>query len=116
MDRLEKNFVNCLTFFKLFRINLKQKDMKNKKKSVNQKTILKGEGINQHTLYGNFSAEENHTFFSEIVVKEETELRHEQPNGSFAEHNTLKVDEGKWVMGKQVEYNPFKQSISQVWD
>ena len=86
--------------------------MKTKKKQ----TILKGEGINQHTLYGNFKSEESHTFFGEIQVLEDTELRHEQPNGSFAEHNTLKVDKGRWIMGKQVEYNPFRQSISHVWD
>ena len=47
---------------------------------------------------------------------EETDLIHEQPNGKFAEHNTLKVEVGEWVMGKQVEFNPFNQSVSQVWD
>lgn len=87
------------------------------KKSKKQKqTILKGEGANQHTLYGKFKSEDNHSFFNDIEVLEDTELRHEQPNGQFAEHNTLKVTQGKWVMGKQVEYNPFKRSISQIWD
>lgn len=90
--------------------------MKKNKKTINQKTILKGEGVNQHTLYGKFEVEDNHDFFSEIQVLENTELRHEQPNGSFAEHNTLKVKKGKWVMGKQVEYNPFKRTITQIWD
>ncbi|HUU87731.1 MAG TPA: hypothetical protein VMX17_08270 [Candidatus Glassbacteria bacterium] len=54
--------------------------------------------------------------FADITVLKDTVLRHEQPNGSFGEHHALKVDKGNWVMGKQVEYNPFKQTISQVWD
>ena len=89
--------------------------MRNKKKKT-QHTILKGEGVNQHTLYGRFSIDENETDFAEISVAKDTELRHEQPDGSFAEHNTLKVGKGEWVMGKQVEYNPFKQSIQRIWD
>jgi hypothetical protein len=51
-----------------------------------------------------------------VEVLEDSDLRHEQPNGQFAEHNTLKVKKGEWVLGKQVEYNPFKRSISQIWD
>jgi len=43
-------------------------------------------------------------------------LKHEQPNGSFAEHQSLQVTKGNWVMGRQVEYNPFNQSVSRVWD
>lgn len=90
--------------------------MKKSKKKKTQHTLLKGEGANQHTLYGKFQIEDNHSDFAEVVVTEDSELRHEQPNGSFAEHNTLKVKKGDWVMGKQVEYNPFKRSISQIWD
>lgn len=90
--------------------------MKNKRTKKTKHTVLKGEGVNQHTLYGNFSVDENATDFAEISVSEDTELRHEQPDGSFAEHNTLKVKKGEWVMGKQVEYNPFKQTISRIWD
>lgn len=86
------------------------------KKTKSKQTILKGEGANQHTLYGKFKMEDNHSDFSDIAVLEDSELRHEQPDGSFGEHNTLKVEKGNYVMGKQVEYNPFKGSISQVWD
>lgn len=86
------------------------------KKQKTKHTILKGEGANQHTLYGKFSLDAEQDDFTEVVVKEDSELRHEQPDGSFAEHNTLKVKKGEWVMGKQVEYNPFKQSISRIWD
>jgi hypothetical protein len=85
-------------------------------KKKNKQTILKGEGANQHTLYGDFKMEDNHPDFAEVIVLKETILKHEQPNGSFGEHNALKVDKGDWIMGKQVEYNPFKQTISQVWD
>lgn len=90
--------------------------MKTNRKKETKKVILKGEGINQHTLYGKFEIDVEHDFFSEINVLEDCELKHEQPNGSFAEHNTLKIQKGDWVLGKQVEYNPFKRSISQIWD
>lgn len=85
------------------------------KKSKNQKTILRGSS-NQHTLHGDFSVESDKTEFGKIVVNKDSVLRHEQPDGSFGEHNTLKVEQGEWVMGKQVEYNPFKRTVSQVWD
>lgn len=79
-------------------------------------TLLKGEGANQHTLYGKFKTEDTLEPFAEIMVLTDSELRHEKPDTSFAEHNTLRVDSGEWVMGKQVEYNPFSGNISQVWD
>ena len=87
-------------------------------KTTKKQIILKGQGqgSNQHTLYGNFKMKEDQTFFTDIQVLGESELKHEQPNGSFAEHYTLKVDKGTWVTGKQVEYNPFKRTISQIWD
>lgn len=76
--------------------------------------LLRGEGINQHTLYGDFTIEESE--FSEIKLSKDGVLRHEQPNGEFGEHQPLKIKKGNWVMGKQVEYNPFKQEITRVWD
>jgi hypothetical protein len=85
--------------------------MKQKKKH----TLLKGEGVNQHTLYGDFKVEEN-TDFAKVEVKKESLLKHEQPDGSFAEHNTLKIEQGNWVMGKQVEFSPFDKKVTQVWD
>jgi hypothetical protein len=81
-----------------------------------KKTILVGEGINQHTLYGKFVTEEQTNDFADILVKEESVLRHEEPNGNFAEHKALKIEQGNWVMGRQVEYNPFSQSVTRVWD
>lgn len=86
--------------------------MKNKQK---KHILLKGEGVNQHTLYGNFEIDEK-TEFSELSLTSKGVLRHEQPDGSFGEHQPLQIERGKWVMGKQVEYNPFTKTISRVWD
>ena len=85
--------------------------MKSKKKH----TLLKGEGVHQHTLYGDFKIGDENDFVKLEVVKESL-LKHEQPNGSFGEHQTLKIEKGDWSMGKQVEYNPFNQKITRVWD
>ena len=79
-------------------------------------TILLGEGIHQHTMYGDILVEQEPKRFSAIVVNKDGLLRHEKPNGSFGEHKGLQVDKGQWVMGLQVEYNPFKMHISQVFD
>ena len=82
----------------------------------NKHTLLKGEGINQHTLYGDFKIGEE-TEFTEMVVTKDSLLKHEQPSGEFSnEHQTLQIEKGKWVMGKQVEFNPFNREISRVWD
>jgi hypothetical protein len=79
-------------------------------------TLLKGEGINQHTLYGDFLIEEK-TDYSILKVEKDSVLRHEQPSGLFSnEHKALQVEKGDWVMGKQVEFNPFTQSITRIWD
>ena len=88
------------------------------KKSMKKHTLLVGEGIHQHTLYGSFDMDlEVATEFPHVIVKEESELKHEKPNGSWSnEHKTLIVEKGNWVMGKQVEFNPFNQQISRVWD
>jgi len=86
-----------------------------KMKKTKKHTLLKGEGANQHTLYGDFKVGDSPDF-TEVEVLKESDLRHEQPDGSFGEHQTLRIEKGDWVMGKQVEYNPFNRSISQVWD
>jgi hypothetical protein len=84
-----------------------------------RKTILLGEGIHQHTLVGKFEMD-NDTIvkdFAPINVKEDSVLRHEKPNGDFSqEHRGLQIKRGVKVMGQQVEYNPFSQSVSRVWD
>lgn len=88
-----------------------------KTKTKKKQVILNGSsGGNQHTLYGSFSIEENPTDFAKISVKEDSLLKHEETNGNFAEHKTLKVEKGDWIFAKQVEYNPFDQSINRIWD
>lgn len=84
---------------------------KNKKK---KEILLRGEGIHQHALVGTFVLVGEDT--PEVLVKEECDLVHEKPNGEFGEHNTLKVEAGDWQMGKQVEFNPFTQTTTRVWD
>ena len=86
------------------------------KQNTQKQTLLLGEGKNQHTLYGDFDIEPKAKDFAELTVNRTSKLQHEEPNGRFAEHNTLVVEKGDWVMGQQVEYNPFKGSISRVWD
>jgi hypothetical protein len=46
----------------------------------------------------------------------EAKLIHELPNGTFGEHNTLNVESGEWVMGKQVEYDPMNRVTTRIWD
>ena len=85
-------------------------------KKTQKHTLLVGEGIHQHTLYGNFSVGLQESF-TDVQVLEESILRHEKPDGSFSnEHKALQVEAGSWSMGKQVEFNPFENTITQVWD
>jgi len=85
-------------------------------KKKTKHTLLKGEGTNQHTLYGDFLIEEV-TEYPSLQVTKESLLKHEQPDGSFSnEHQTLKIEKGEWSMGKQVEYNPFEGRVTQIWD
>ena len=87
------------------------------KQSTNKQILLLGEGKNQHTLYGKFAIEPKHSDFAEVEVLDDSVLRHEQPNGAFSnEHQPLKVEQGGWVMGKQIEFHPFKKEITQIWD
>lgn len=83
---------------------------------TNKHIILRGKGANQHVLHGDFQVETQERDFSTIVVTKDGELRHEQPDGSFAEHRTLHVESGEWKMGKQVEYSPFDGRITRIWD
>lgn len=87
-------------------------------KKFKKKTLLVGEGTHQHTLYGNFAVETDaKTDYVRVSVDKDSLLKHEKPNGDWSnEHKTLKVEGGEWRMGKQVEYNPFSEEISRVWD
>ena len=85
-------------------------------KKTTKQTLLKGEGANQHTLYGDFLIDEKPADFANLSVTKDSVLKHEEPNGNHAEHESLKVEKGNWVMGVQKEWNPFSQSVNRVWD
>lgn len=83
--------------------------------SLKKHTLLLGEGIHQHTLYGKFDVEGND--FAKVSVHEKSILKHEKPNGQFSnEHKALVIEKSLWMMGKQVEINPFKGSIRRILD
>jgi hypothetical protein len=86
-------------------------------KKFKKKTLLVGEGVHQHTLYGEFVMDSESEGFVTIQVTKDSELRHEKPNENWSnEHKTLIIDKGNWVMGKQVQYNPFNQRVERVLD
>ena len=80
-----------------------------------KRVLLLGEGIHQHTLYGRI---ENDNRFSEddIILDDDGILVHEKPDGSKGEHHSLLVDKGRWIMGRQVEFDPFSGHVTRVWD
>lgn len=85
-------------------------------KAKTKHTLLVGEGVHQHTLYGKFTVSDD-AEYPKVNVQEKSLLKHEKPNGSFSnEHKALTVEVGSWVMGKQVEFDPFKNTVRQVWD
>jgi hypothetical protein len=84
-------------------------------KKKTKHTLLVGEGVHQHTLYGNFLIDDKEDF-TNVSVQEDSLLKHEQPNGSKGEHETLKIEKGDYVMGRQVEYNPFEGRVTRIWD
>lgn len=79
-------------------------------KQVKRKVLLKGEGLNCHVLEGNYVEGKDGFLVEEAVIK------HETPSGEMAEHKTLRLEKGPYLMGRQVEYNPFSSTISRVWD
>lgn len=82
-----------------------------------QYTLLKGEGIHQHTLYGSFQSHSSIIGDYDLLeVIKDSVLRHEKPDATFGEHKALPIRKATYIMGKQVEYNPFSQSVSRVWD
>lgn len=88
-----------------------------KKDEKQRLLILKGEGANSHFLEADVltHAKENPTL-SEITVGEGGVLKHLTPAGEPAEHNAIPLEKGSWLVGRQVEWNAFDQSIGQVFD
>lgn len=97
-------------------LHLQTQTNKTMTKKTKKHTLLKGEGSHQHTLYGDELLIDDTRDFTKVVVKSDSLLIHETPNGSKGEHETLQISKGEWVMGRQVEYNPFEGSISAIWD
>jgi hypothetical protein len=82
-----------------------------------RKTILVGEGVHYHALVGKFEMDNEVIDYTPIKVKEDSLLQHEKTQGVWSkEHKTMPISKGNLVMGLQVEYNPFSQSVSRVWD
>jgi|SanBayMetagenome_1026888.scaffolds.fasta_scaffold280642_1 hypothetical protein len=82
-----------------------------------RKTILVGEGVHYHALVGKFEMDNDVIDFAPIKVKEDSLLKHERTEGVWSkEHKTLALNKGNLITGLQVEYNPFSQSVSRVWD
>ena len=77
---------------------------------------LKGEGVHEHVLYlekGNVYVEDD-----VIIVEENSKaiIKHQKPNGDFAEHFALPFEVGDYIEGKQVT-SPFgKSEIVRVLD
>jgi hypothetical protein len=87
-----------------------------KKKAVKH-MLMKGSGANHHSLHGVVDIPEHgENEFYALTVQEDAHLKHETPTGEFAEHNTLLVEKGEWFMGKQVEFNPFDNTVVRIWD
>ena len=77
-----------------------------KRKKKNRTVLLKGEGENQHVLYGESDVSPG-TSYRSVNMKEDGVLMHEDPEGRHAEHRSIRIRKGEWVMGLQVEYDPF---------
>jgi hypothetical protein len=92
--------------------NVKRKcrDMSDKKRKSEKRTVLlKGEGENQHVLYGESVVSQGANYRG-VKMKGDGLLRHEDPEGRHAEHRSIRIARGEWVMGLQVEFDPFPRS------
>lgn len=86
-------------------------------KTTKELLILKGEGRHEHVLVADKIEYVEGDQLSEICVGRNGQLTHVDPlTKSPAEHNTIPVEEGTWLVGRQVEFNPFDNTISGVFD
>jgi len=77
---------------------------------MKREIVLKGEGANAHVLEGDFVKTEN-------IFKIETALlKHETPTGEFAEHKTLNIPKGYYIVERQNEFNPFDEKVTNIFD
>jgi hypothetical protein len=78
--------------------------------------ILEGEGTHRHVILGEALKQYHPDGFNTLRLKDDAVLRHETPQGTPGEHRSLPLEKGTWVMGRQVEFDPFEQRVTQVWD
>lgn len=86
-----------------------------KRKSDKRTVLLKGEGENQHVLYGESVVSQGANYRG-VKMKGDGLLRHEDPEGRHAEHRSIRIARGEWVMGLQVEFDPFPRRDSRFED
>lgn len=79
------------------------------------KELATGQTGNKHILEGKFK-EVSVNDTKMIKIQENSYLKHVDVKGNFAEHNTLIIEPGNWVVDFQVEYNPFQMLVSYIWD
>lgn len=93
-------------------------DKKEKKFKTSKKLlILKGEGRHEHVLEAVEIVHEDTQTLSEVHVGDGGVLTHIDPaTGKKGEHNFIPLEKGTWCIGRQVEYSPFDNSISNVFD
>jgi hypothetical protein len=87
-----------------------------KNEQIMKTVILEGEGTHRHVIHGDLVLKSQPTGFNRIQLDKDALLCHETPEGEPAEHRSLPLKKGRWIMGKQVEFDPFTKKISRVWD
>lgn len=65
-----------------------------------------GRGPHRHILYGDADFSEAGRSLG-FRMRSRGILRHEKPDGTRADHRTLVVEEGHWVLGRQLPFHPF---------
>lgn len=78
-----------------------------------------GRGSNAHVLYGDADFNDGGRMRGFEMLSDGI-LRHEDMDGQPADHKTLAVEKGCWVIGRQVEFDVFAYDgmggITEVWD
>lgn len=94
-------------------------------KEIKKITLLEGEGIHVHNLYGtdvqvvpeNFESLSSNSLKAVIIKSSERmALIHEKPDGNPGEHKTIKMKPGLYIMGRQVEFNSAEEAYRQILD
>jgi len=78
----------------------------------NKKTLIQGLN-NSHILYGDFLFIEQE---NSLEVKQDSLLKHQDSVNNQADHYTLTIPKWLYEIAKQVEYNPFTQTVEGIFD